>query len=67
MQKKQTKENGLKREPVHQEAFERMKQVISRAVTLAYPDFRKSFEVHTDSSDERFGGVVQNGRPISLL
>ena len=42
----------FKWEPVHQEAFERMKQVMSRAVTLAYPDFSKDFEVYTEFSDK---------------
>ena len=54
-------------QPVHQEAFKRIKQVISRAVTLAYPDFSKEFEVYTDSSDKQLGGViVQEGRPLAF-
>ena len=51
--------------PVHQEAFKRIKQVISQAVTLAYPEFFKLFELYTDSSDKQLGGViVQKGKPL---
>ena len=35
-----------------------MKQVMSRAVTLAYPDFNAPFEVYTDASDKQLGGVI---------
>ena len=53
--------------PVHQEAFERIKEVVSRAVTLAYPNFNEVFEVYTDSSDKQLGGViVQKGRPLAF-
>ena len=41
--------------------------MISRAVTLAYPDFNHEFEVYTDSSDKQLGGViVQKGRPLAF-
>ena len=57
----------FKWEPVHQEAFEHMKQVMSRAVTLAYPDFNAPFEVYTDASDKQLGGVItQKGRPLAF-
>ena len=57
----------FKWEPVHQEAFERIKQVISKAVTLAYPDFNETFEIYTDASDIQLGGVItQRGRPLAF-
>ena len=62
--KQKSKKNWL---PIHQEAFERITQVVSREITPAYPDFSKEFEVYTDSSDYQLGGViVQNGRPLAF-
>ena len=47
--------------------FERIKQVVSREITLTYPDFSKEFEVYTDSSDYQLVGViVQNGPPLTF-
>ena len=52
---------------IHQEAFKRIKQVIGKAVTLAYPDFNKTFYIYTDSSDKQLGGVItQKGRPLAF-
>ena len=36
--------------PKHQEAFEKVKQIVSHEVMLAYPDFTKPFDIHTDAS-----------------
>jgi hypothetical protein len=36
--------------PEHQEAFEKVKQIVSHEVMLAYPDFNKPFDIHTDAS-----------------
>ena len=36
--------------PKHQEAFEKVKQIVSHEVMLAYPDFNKPFDIHTDAS-----------------
>lgn len=53
--------------PIHQEAFERIKQVIGKSVTLAYPDFNETFDIYTDSSDKQLGGVItQKGRPLAF-
>ena len=41
--------------------------MIGKAVTLAYPDFNKTFEIYTDSSDKQLGGVItQKGRPLAF-
>ena len=34
----------------HQKAFDEMKHVITRETPLAYPDFNKPFDIHTDAS-----------------
>ena len=46
-----TKPKKFKWLPVHQAAFDEMKKIVSRAVTLAYPDFNKPFVIYTDASD----------------
>ena len=64
---KKAKNNKFTWLPIHQEAFERIKQVIGKAVTLAYPDFNETFDIYTDSSDKQLGGVItQKGRPLAF-
>jgi hypothetical protein len=44
-----------------------MKQIISKEVILAYPDFNKPFVIHTDASHTQLGAVIsQNERPIAF-
>jgi transposase InsO family protein len=51
----------------HENAFRKMKAVISREVMLAYPDFSKPFEIHTDASHTQLGAVIsQDGKPIAF-
>ncbi len=53
--------------PEHAEAFEHTKKVVTREVMLAYPDFSKPFEIHTDASHFQLGAVIsQNGKPIAF-
>ena len=53
--------------PKHQEAFNEMKRIVSRAVTLAYPDFNKPFVINTDASDYQLGAVItQDGKPLAF-
>ena len=52
---------------VEQTAFDTIKKVISKEVLLAYPDFNKSFHIHTDASEHQLGTVIsQNDRPIAF-
>ena len=44
-----------------------MKKIVSRAVTLAYPDFNKPFVIYTDASDFQLGSVItQEGKPLAF-
>ena len=41
-----------------QQAFDRIKKVISRETLLAFPDFNKEFHIYTDASDYQLGAVI---------
>ena len=45
-------------EPAQQEAFNKMKELVSSAQALAYYDVRKPTVVSTDTSSYRLGGVL---------
>ena len=50
-----------------QKAFNDMKKILSRETLLAYPDFSKPFDIHTDASHTQLGAVVsQDGKPIAF-
>ena len=50
-----------------QEAFENMKKIVAKEVLLAYPDFSKAFEIHTDASKTQLGAVIaQDNKPIAF-
>jgi hypothetical protein len=52
---------------VEQDAFDTMKRIISREVLLSYPDFSKTFVIHTDASNTQLGAVIsQDNRPIAF-
>jgi transposase InsO family protein len=52
---------------VQQQAFDKIKQIVSREVMLAFPDFSKVFEIHTDASHYQLGSVIsQGGKPIAF-
>ena len=52
---------------VEQHAFNKMKHIMSCKILLAYPDFNKPFQIHTDASKTQLGAVIsQNGRPIAF-
>ena len=65
-------QTGKKRGPIkweqkHQDAFNKIKQVITSEVMLSFPDFNKPFEIHTDASDYQLGSVImQERRPIAF-
>ena len=42
----------------HQEAFERMKGLMSQGALFAFLDFTKKFTLNTDTSDLQIGGVL---------
>ncbi len=48
-------------------AFEQMKKIIAQETMLAYPDFSKSFTIHTDASKLQLGACIsQDGKPIAF-
>ena len=50
-----------------QEAFDKIKKLVSRETLLSYPDFNKTFEIHTDASKVQLGAVIsQNNKPIAF-
>jgi hypothetical protein len=45
-----------------------IKRVIGREVLLAYPNFNKPFEIHTDASKMQLGAVIsQDNKPITFF
>ena len=52
---------------VQQQAFDNIKKIVSREVMLAFPDFSKPFDIHTDASHYQLGSVIsQEGKPIAF-
>ena len=50
-----------------QTAFAQMKKILCRETILAYPDFSKPFEIHTDASHTQLGAVIsQDRKPIAF-
>ena len=44
-----------------------MKKIVAKEVLLAYPDFTKAFEIHTDASKTQLGAVIaQDNKPIAF-
>jgi len=53
--------------PTEQNAFEEVKEVISREALLAFPQFDKPFHIYTDASDYQLGAVItQEGKPLAF-
>jgi hypothetical protein len=49
------------------EAFEKLKGILVKALVLKLPDFDKEFEIHSDASDFAIGRVLmQEGRPVAF-
>lgn len=50
-----------------QHNLDRVKQILSRQVTLSYPDFNLPFHIYTDASTKQLGSVIeQNGKPLAF-
>jgi RNase H-like domain found in reverse transcriptase len=50
-----------------QKAFEDMKKLIAKEILLTYPNFNKTFEIHTDASKVQLGACIsQEGRPVAF-
>ena len=51
----------------HEESFSKMKKIMARETLLAFPDFNKTFEIHTDASKLQLVGIIsQEGKPIAF-
>lgn len=48
------------------EALTRIKEICAKDTLLFYPNFSKTFDIHTDASEYQMGGVIsQQGRVIA--
>ena len=56
--KKQTKQKIWEWESKQKEAFDHLKDKLSSAPILSYSDYNKSFEIHTDTSGQGLGAVL---------
>jgi hypothetical protein len=53
---------------VHQQAFDDVKAVIAKVVTLAYPNYSEEFEINADGSKKQLGAVItQKNRPLTFF
>ena len=51
-----------------EKAFQELKRLVSQETILAYPDWSKPFEIHSDASDYQLGAVLsQDGKPLSFF
>ena len=72
-QTKTTKRNKTKKktwhwDTIHQEAFDQIKEALSREVMLAYPTYGEVFKICTDASTRQLGAVImQKGRPLAFF
>jgi len=62
-----SKTNKWKWEPQHQKAFAMAKRIIAKETLLAYPNFNKPFQIHTDASHCQLGAAAsQEGKLIAF-
>jgi hypothetical protein len=51
----------------HEQAFDSLKNSLTRKVVLAYPDFSVPFEIYTDASKYQIGSVIaQKDKPLEF-
>jgi hypothetical protein len=48
----------------HQNAFENIKKIISREVTLTLPALSKPYHIYTDASDKQLGAVITQDEKV---
>jgi len=62
-----SKTTKWKWEPQHQKAFAMTKRIIAKETLLAYHNFNKTFQIHTDASHYQLGAVAsQEGKPMAF-
>ena len=62
------KNKKIKWTPEQEKAFQEIKRLVSQETILAYPDWNKPFEIHSDASDYQLGAVLsQDGKPLSFF
>jgi len=50
-----------------QTSFDNMKKLIAKETLLTYPNFNKTFEIHTDASKVQLGACIsQEGKPVAF-
>jgi hypothetical protein len=55
-------------EAQHEQAFQKMKDIIAQDIMLTYPQFDKPFHVYTDASELQIGGVImQDSKPLGFF
>lgn len=53
--------------PEQQQAFDEIKQTMSKETLLSFPDFSKPFHIYTDASNYQLGAVItQDGKPLAF-
>ena len=62
-----SKESKWQWTELEKKAFDDIKKVMARETLLVYPDFNKTFEIHTDASRRQIGSVItQDNKPIAF-
>ena len=60
-------EGEFKWTEVEQKSFDEIKCTFAHNTLLAYPDFNKHFDIHTDTSDNQLGAVIiHEAKPIAF-